>query len=595
MNVPAELGDTIIRHGNEAPPAAPYVTREPQQSKSGVRGGFHLRTSIAVLSCTAVVAVLSAGGQDRPLTEGASFEEAIAAREPKTYSLALRSGDTVLVLVRQIGVDLVIDVMDPSGRVIDSVDSPTGRTGDEVVEIQAAAAGTYLLRIRPYDDKEPSGRYAVSFVSRKDRAQSIKSTQDAIDWLGGRSLGLEPNGTLGRSFPQERLRAALEGARVVGLGEATHGSREFGDLRLSLTKILIEQSGFRVVAVEASESRLAVLAPFISGEVGDGPEVRQRIERGWIGRRTLRLMIEWARQWNAEHTLDRVRIVGIDAQENEDARRNLGPFLEKAYGERAAKRWKEAEAELAAADEQTAVFGDSGVNAETKQFLTEVNAMLDVDASLLRARYGNGFETAREAARTLLEFADFNSSGEGAVINHSRDHYMAGRILRSLEEAGAEAKAVYWAHNSHVVHPKDSTRSAGGVLRNVLGCGYFAIAVTFGQGAFVAQIPNDKEDRLAISTLPAAPAGSTENLFAKSGDRARLTTWGCGAQPQAPGWFAIPRKMHWVGGLYDPRTNPAEAFRAFMMVADFDGIVYLPRVTAEDIPTDRRFIPDRKR
>jgi erythromycin esterase len=550
---------------------------------------------MAVLSCTAAVSVLSAGGQDRrPLTQGVSFEEAIAAGEAKTYSVALRSGDTVLLLLRQVGVDLVIDVMDPSGRVIDSVDSPTGRTGDEVVEIQATAAGTYLFRIRPYDDKEPGGRYVVSYVSRKNRAQSIRSTQNAIDWLGRRSLALEQTVALG--FPQEKLRAALKGARVVGLGEATHGSREFGDLRSSLTKILIEQSGFRIVAVEASESRLAALAPFINGEVGDGPEVRQRIERGWIGRRSFHQLIEWARQWNAKHPLDRLRIVGIDAQENEDARRVLGRFLERAYGERGAQRWKEADAELTAADEQAAVFGDSGVNAETKQFLLEVNAMLDVDASLLRARYGDGFETAREAARTLLEFADFNSNGEGAVISHSRDHYMAGRILRSLEEAGTGAKAVYWAHNSHVVHPKDSTRSAGGVLRDVLGCGYFAVAATFGQGAFVAQIPNDREDRLAISTLPAAPVGSIEDLFAKSGDRARLTIWGCEAQStETPDWFAIPRKMHWVGGLYSPGTNPAAAFRPFTMVTDFDGIVYLPRVTAEDIPTDRPLIPRRKR
>lgn len=546
---------------------------------------------------TTAACILSAAGQDRPpLTEGISFEEAIAVGETRTYSVALRDGDTALVLVRQIGVDLVIDVTDPGGRTIDSVDSPTGRTGDEVVEIQAAAAGTYRLRIRPYDDKEPSGRYAVQYVSRKDRAQTAKSIQDAIRWLGRRSLGLAPSGALGPGFPHERLRAALKGARVVGLGEATHGSREFGDLRLSLTKSLVAQRGFRIVAVEASESRLAALAPFINGETGDGPEVRKRIETGWIGRRTFRQLIEWVRQWNAQHPRDRVRIVGIDAQQNEDARRMLGPFLERAYGERVAQRWTEADAELTSADEQTAVFGDSRVNAGTKQFLLEVNAMLDVDAALLRARYGDRFETAREAARTLLEFADFNSSGEGAVINHSRDHYMAARILRSLEEAGAGAKAVYWAHNSHVVHPKGSTASAGGVLRDVLGCGYFAIAGTFGRGAFVAQIPNDREDRLAISTLPAAPAGSIEDLFAKSGAGARLATWGCDAQPAGtPDWLTIPRKMHWVGGLYNPATNPAEAFRPFTMVADFDGIVYLPRVTAEDIPQDRPVIPGRKR
>jgi hypothetical protein len=51
--------------------------------------------------------------------------------------------------------------------------------------------------------------------------------------------------------------------------------------------------------------------------------------------------------------------------------------------------------------------------------------------------------------------------------------------------------------------------------------------------------------------------------------------------------------MHWVGGLFRPGTDPAEAFRAFRLINDFDGVVFIPRVTADEVPRDRPLIPAR--
>lgn len=525
---------------------------------------------------------------------GSSVEGTIAPPQGNVYTLRLNEGDTALFRVTQIGIDIVIDVIDQQGTTVESFDGPTGRSGDETVEIHAIRGGPYTLRLRPYDEREPVGRYLLRFVSQQDRATTQKLLENAQRWLTSRTASLPADGLISRRTELQEFDRSLNGVRVVGLGEATHGSREFGDVRLALTKWLIERLGYRVVALEASVSRYMALAPYVQGEVPKTADVTARIETGWIGRRTQRELIDWIRQWNQAHQGDRVNIVGLDAQDNRDARLTLGRFLVEAYGNPVIESWKTAEAELAAADEQTFVFGDSGVNASTKRFLVEVNAMLDADAGVLRARHGKRLEAAREAARSLLEFADFNSNGEGATITHSRDWYMANRILRSLE-GSTTAKAVYWAHNAHVAHPKGSTSSAGGLLRDVLGCGYTAFALTFGEGAFVAQIPNDVEDRLAISSLPSAPLGSLEDMLARSGQHRKLVAWGCEQAEKVPEFLNIPRKMHWVGGLYKPGTNAREALRPFALVDDFDGVVYVPTVTAEDIPVDRPLVPARKR
>jgi erythromycin esterase-like protein len=320
----------------------------------------------------------------------------------------------------------------------------------------------------------------------------------------------------------------------------------------------------------------------------------------WIGRRIRRETSEWLHRWNTEHPKDRVQVVGVDANENPHARETLRTFLARAYGETLMKHWTRAERELAAADEQTAVFGDSGVDATTRQLLLEIVAMLELDAPILKSRFGApAFDSALEAARILTEFADFNS-GSDSAISHSRDWYMAARVLRALQENGSSAKVVYWAHNAHVVHPPGTDRTAGALLRGTLGCDYGALAVTFDEGGFVAQIPNDLEDRLAVSTLPPAPAESVESVLRELHSDGVLASWNCSTRSTndtspVPEWLTRAHPMHWIGGLYTPGSVSSAAFRNFDLLRDFDGVVFLPRVTAEEILTDRPLIPARKR
>jgi erythromycin esterase len=537
-------------------------------------------------------AIAACAGQDHPIHPGSSFEVELAPGQTQAYSIEVSRGDNALIVIHQIGVDVVIDVISPSGKVTDTIDSPTGRNGDEIVELYPLETGVYSIRVHPFDTNEPSGKYRLEFVSLHSERQTAEIIDRARQWIGRNSSAIPASGVVSGSSNLPKLDQFLTHNRVLGLGEATHGSREFGDFRVSLTERLIERNAYRIVAIEASESRYQYLGPYIRGEVAKTPEITKRIETGWIGRRSQRNIIEWVRSWNVAHPNDQVKIVGIDAGDNQDARDIVDQFIVKAYPETVVKRWKEILVDLSAADEQHLVFGDSGINSTTKQFLQELNAMFEVDEPVLKIRFSSQVEAAQGAAKTLLEFADFNSSGEGGSISHSRDWYMANRVLRSLQDAGTSSKAIYWAHNAHVVHPTGSTRTAGGLLRDVLGCEYSAIALTFGQGAFVAEIPNDPEDRLATSSLPPAPRGTIETLF--SGPDGTLATWQCGTK-QSPDWFQIPHRMHWIGGLYTPGTNPAEAFRPFILTSDFDGILYLPTVTGDESPTDRPLIPGRKR
>ena len=560
--------------------------------------------------CAAVA--FAAAQQSRPLSLALAIDSTLSPGEAHRYSLQLSAGESANIVVRQIGVDIVVEVRAPDGSVFATVDSPNGRNGDEPVEILARQGGEYLLLVRPYDAAEPAGRYHLEVTARRDvqaTAQLLESRRLARDsaagWLRPRSAALVAAGTVAIHGALPPLDELARRVRVLGLGEATHGSREFGDFRLSVTKRLIERSGYRIVAIEASASRLALLDRYVAGDQPPGPLVTRALESGWIGRRTQRELVAWLRTWNAAHrATDRVRLVGLDPQDFDpqeywNVRDSLGTFLETAYGAGVRPVWSAIAVEMAAADSQASVFGNSDVDPAVRRSLLEIVAMLELDRPLLSRRLGSAsVEAASRAARQLAQMADFNSNSQ-AAISHWRDWYLAVNLMRVLDRTGPTTKAVFWAHNAHVSNPPGrpvERRTAGAYLRDALGCGYGALGLTFGEGAFVAQRPNDLEDRLEVSSLPPSPEESIDGVLSLLHQDGAIVSWACQVDSSAtPGWLRRLHPMHWVGALYAPGTAPSEAFRPYDLLRDFDGVVYLRRVTADELPGDRPLIPARRR
>jgi erythromycin esterase len=521
------------------------------------------------------------------------LETEIKPGETHVYTLAVQAGQSADIAVVQEGVDVVVELDGPDGRMMDVIDSPNGRFGDEPVEIIAKASGDYRLRIYPNAD-EPVGKYRLEVRAFRDAAATTAllatrqaARQQARNWLLRHAIAIPDSGVLDERAPLARFDTLAGRARVIGLGEATHGSREFADLRLSLTERLVEKHGFRIVALESSAARFRALAPYVAGTKPLDAAYGTLLESRWIGRRSNRALVEWVREWNLHRPGDPVSIIGLDAQDNALSRRTLGAFLAEAYGEEFAKRWKPAAEELNAADVQTEVFGDSNVSAPTRAAVLETAAMLSTDRAMLVQKFGSArVAEATQAAGDLVQFADFNAS-DGV---HARDWYMADNILAALQ--GGKSRAVFWAHNAHVAHSAPPSRTTGALLRAALGCDYAAVATAFGQGDFVAQLPDDPQDRLVVSTLPAAPAGSIDEVVAS--DHAALSAWSCHeARTSLPIWLQSAHPLHWIGALYKPGGGQSMAFRPYELTEAFDGIAYFPRVTAEAIPADRPIIPAR--
>ncbi|MGH7483209.1 MAG: hypothetical protein ACRELV_13735 [Longimicrobiales bacterium] len=148
--------------------------------------------------------------------------------------------------------------------------------------------------------------------TRELLAQRVRAREDASRWLGSGG-GLLPDPVAGSNIAALPPLDALAGrAEVIGIVEATHGSREFGDVRVMVTRYLVERHGYRLIALEASADRLALLNRYASGAALSGDSIARVIDAAiWIGRAPQRPM-----RW----------VGGLFAPES-DPNRAFQPFL----------------------------------------------------------------------------------------------------------------------------------------------------------------------------------------------------------------------------------------------------------------------------
>jgi erythromycin esterase len=122
---------------------------------------------------------------------------------------------------------------------------------------------------------------------------------------------IEPGGDASDLAP---LHALIGSARVVAIGEPTHGAHEPLALRNRLVQYLIEHEGFTAVGIESGFSESRAVARYVGGGPGDAASItRNGLTWGFGNFAENVALIEWLHTWNADpkHTR-KVHFYGID-------------------------------------------------------------------------------------------------------------------------------------------------------------------------------------------------------------------------------------------------------------------------------------------
>ncbi|MFJ7154247.1 erythromycin esterase family protein [Streptomyces sp. NPDC101118] len=299
--------------------------------------------------------------------------------------------------------------------------------------------------------------------------------------------------------------------RVLALGEPTHGEELLLDVRNDLFRQLVEEEGYRTIAIESDcLAGLAVDDHVTTGAGTLDEVVAQGISHGWGASPANRELVRWMRAHNeGRPASEQVRFAGFDGPLEMTAAASPRQALTALHGHLAAHvdadllpctaealdrllgaddRWTEPAAMM----DPARSVGRTAEAGELRLLADDLAALLDERTpELLAATSREAWDRARLYARTatgLLRYHHWladTSTGRLTRLVGVRDQMMARNLL-ALAERGP---VLVHAHNAHLQRPRSTMRlggtplawwSAGALVSARLGEEYAFLATTVG-------------------------------------------------------------------------------------------------------------------
>jgi erythromycin esterase-like protein len=299
--------------------------------------------------------------------------------------------------------------------------------------------------------------------------------------------------------------------RVLALGEPTHGEDALLDLRNALFRQLVEQDGYRTIAIESDCLKGLLVDDHVTSGAGSLDDVMEHgFSHGFGASAANRELVRWMRAHNdGRPASDQVRFAGVDgpleisgAASPRQALTALHTYLA-AHGDEGLLPCSPATLDdLLGADgpwtdpavmwEPAESVGRSAEARELRLLADDLVSLLDEQTPhLLAATSRDEWERARLHARTavgLLRYhhsmADTSPSRMPRLLG-VRDQMMADNVLAAAERG----PTLVFAHNAHLQREKSSMRmgdlavawwSAGALVSARLGEDYAFLATALG-------------------------------------------------------------------------------------------------------------------
>ncbi|HBN07414.1 MAG TPA: erythromycin esterase [Cyanobacteria bacterium UBA8530] len=380
-------------------------------------------------------------------------------------------------------------------------------------------------------------------------------------------------------------------ARIVLLGESSHGTSEFYTTRAALSERLIKEKGFQFVAIEGDWPDALRVDHYVRGAPGNPLDSLRgfRSFPTWMWRNTAVLeFIRWLRNHN-ENTEKKVGFYGLDLYSLYTSMQEVLRFLkttdQTAY-ENAKKRYA-----------CFRPFGqDSQLYALQTRYLSasceeEVAATLvELQRKRRRLAEQSSEEAAFEAELNALAVSDAeryyrHMTMSDVVSWNMRDTHMTAVLERLLERLGPDSKAIVWEHNTHIGDFRATSEGAGGYL-NVgelvrQRYGDQVIALGFGtfQGTVTAASAWDGPPE--FKRVPPARPDSYEEVFHLSEiPRFFLGLRDLDPQGSPQSWLFDSHEERAIGVVYHPEFESLGNYLNTRLGDRYDGYFFFDETLA---------------
>jgi erythromycin esterase len=369
-------------------------------------------------------------------------------------------------------------------------------------------------------------------------------------------------------------------ARIVALGEASHGTAEFFQMKHRLLEYLVERKGFTVFAIEGNWPEAQVADRFITTGEGDAGAALAAMYYWTWQAEEVSALLHWMRHYNAtqgQHPV--LSFAGFDMQVPNVAVKRVIDFLD-----RTSSADRDAVRVLYDGMEKLEKWGTGTPAGENTRLADGASKALDlIEAhreTLVMASTPEEYRDLRQAARIVLQAFARRAGIPGA----ERDCAMAANVRWLIEEAFPGQKIVLWAHNSHVgTDMGGSEKSLGNHLRDRYGDQMVVIGFATHHGEVRARRREDGSGQPGpLVAAPLAPVSkvSVEAVFQETGlPRFILDLRDLPKDSAVSAWLAKPRLHRMIGAEYGAEAD-FKNYAHVRLPQMYDAIVFIAGSTA---------------
>ncbi len=284
----------------------------------------------------------------------------------------------------------------------------------------------------------------------------------------------------------------LNDSKIVGLGEATHGTKEFFQMKHRIFKFLVENHGFNVFAFECDMGESYYIENFITNGKGDIESAMDKMHFWTWDTQEVKELILWMKEYNENMSeQDKIHFIGVDCQ-----------FMT-YQAEIILNYFNETDIQLTnfSIDFLNEIdfigqnlynyYVEGNVNQSKKLEIDNnvdilVDEIQDFKNDMISASSEFEYYFVKQLALNIKQVNDVIYGFVKGNYTNYRDLYMAENTLWSSDLFGNNTKVALWAHNGHVSNDEVYESSMGFHLKQELGDEYQVIGFSFSLGRFMA-------------------------------------------------------------------------------------------------------------
>lgn len=398
------------------------------------------------------------------------------------------------------------------------------------------------------------------------------------------------------------LNLGIDEAKIIGIGEAAHGVREFFTLGHRLVAHLVTHHDVRLFGLEAHFSEAVVINDYVVDGAGESVDVIDELNF-WIWKtEAFRDLIEWMREFNRDRPpADRIKFFGIDMQSTKAPAAEISTFLQQTdpgFHEEIASDLAVARQGVQSINrtDEEAPPADETVQARIKTTTETVTKLYDRfeerRPTYVATAGERRYKTVKRHLRLLeqaTELAQLDlDTGRGLEYGQRRDAFMAETVEWILDTESHEKIAIR-AANGHLRkgndHHDEQTEEGplGYHLHQRFGNDYYALATEFGKGTVRVVNVDDEDGSVSFpdQQIDAPPADSFLGVLDDTvSSPAFLDLDALADDPRLAEWLSTGRG-HGFAPVYDSDRGAGLWGEGSIDYSwELDGLCFVPGVTA---------------